>query len=66
MIALLDLEQVQLDIKTTFPHGEEEEEIYMNQPYGYMAKVVRKENWVYKLRKLLYGLSNSKNIAHKK
>ena len=55
---LLDLEQVQLDVKTTFLNGHEKKEIHMNnKPDG--CKVVQKANWACKLRNSLYGLSNS-------
>ena len=43
----------QLDVKTTFLHGNLEEDIYMQQPQGY--EVEGKENLVYSLKKSLYG-----------
>ena len=43
-----------LNIKTTFLHGELEEEIYTQQPEGFEVK--GKENLVCRLRKSLYGL----------
>ena len=49
-----DLHIEQLDVKTTFLHGDLEEEIYMQQPEGYEVK--SKENLVCRLRKSLYGL----------
>ena len=42
LVAEYMLELAQLDIKTTFLHGDLEEEIYMTQPCGF--KVDRKEN----------------------
>ncbi len=44
-------------MKTTFLHGDLEEEIYMSQPDGF--KVAGKENWVCKLKRSLYGLKQS-------
>ena len=44
----------QLDVKTTFLHGDLEEEIYMHQPQVYEVK--GKENFVCRLKKSLYGL----------
>ena len=44
----------QLDVQTTFLHGDLEEDIYMQQPQGYEVK--GKENLVYRLKKSLYGL----------
>ena len=49
-----DLHLEQLDVKTTFLHGDLEEDIYMQQPHGYEVK--GKENLVFKLKKSLYGL----------
>ena len=48
------LEFAQLDVKTTFLHGNLEEEIYIIQPCGF--KVARKENRVCRLSKSLYIL----------
>lgn len=49
-----DLELEQLDVKTVFLHGVIEEEIFMEQPEGYVVK--GKEDYVCKLDKALYGL----------
>ena len=47
----------QLDVKTTFLHGDFVEEIYIQQPQGYEVK--GKEKLVCKLRKSVYGLKQS-------
>ena len=36
--AVFDFEVEQMDVKTTFLHGDLEEEIYMKQPKGFMVK----------------------------
>ena len=57
VVALEDLRLEQLDVKTTFIHGDLEEEIYMQQPQGYEVK--GKDNLVYRLKKSLYGLKQA-------
>ena len=36
LVALLDLELEKLDVKTTLLHGDLDEEIYMEQPEGFV------------------------------
>ncbi|KAE8687328.1 Peroxidase 44 [Hibiscus syriacus] len=45
LVAQLDLELVQMDVKTAFLHGDLDEEIYMTQPDGF--KVADKEEMKY-------------------
>ena len=52
--AAFDFEVEQMDVKTTFLHGDLEEEIYMKQPEGFAVK--GKKELVCKLKKSLYGL----------
>jgi hypothetical protein len=54
IVAMQDFELEQLDVKTIFLYGELKEEIYIDQPQGFM--VPGKENFVCKLKKFLYGL----------
>eukprot|EP00253_Pinus_taeda_P014751 PITA_14751 len=49
-----------MDVKTTFLHGDLEEEIYMKQHEGFAAK--DKKKLVYKLKKSLYGLKQSPSV----
>ena len=57
MVASMNLEIEQLDVKITFLHGELEEEIYMQQSEGFEVK--GKENLVCRLRKSLCSLKQS-------
>ena len=52
-----NLEIHQMDVKTAFLNGILEEEIYINQPEGYVVK--GEENKVCKLNKSLYGLKQA-------
>ena len=59
-----DLEVEQMDVKTTFLHGDLEEEIYMKQLNGF--HVEGKENYVCRLRKSLHGLKHAMRQWYKK
>ena len=52
-----DLELEQLDVKTAFLHGDIDEEIYMEQPEGFLVK--NKEDYVCHLKKSMYGLKQA-------
>jgi len=58
------LELEQLDIKTAFLHGELEEQIYMQQPEGFI--VPGKEDYVCHLKRSLYGLKQSPRQWYKR
>ncbi|KAL0363825.1 UNVERIFIED_CONTAM: Retrovirus-related Pol polyprotein from transposon TNT 1-94 [Sesamum angustifolium] len=47
----------QLDVKSAFLHGELVEDVFVEQPCGYIQK--GKEEKVYKLKKALYGLKQA-------
>ena len=47
----------QLDIKNAFLHGDLQDEVYMEQPLGFVAQ--REIGKVYRLRKSLYGMKQS-------
>jgi len=54
LAAIHDLDIIQFDITSAYLHGTLKEEVYMEQPEGYVAP--GKEDWVWRLRKGLYGL----------
>src|SRR5258707_1575654 len=55
--ALEDWEIQALDVKTAFLYGELDEELYMEQPEGFIIK--GQETKVYRLKKALYGLKQA-------
>ncbi|KAJ9561442.1 hypothetical protein OSB04_006602 [Centaurea solstitialis] len=62
--AIRNLQIHQMDVKTGFLNGELDEEIYMEQPEGFVVK--GKENKVCKLVKSLYGLKQAQKQWHQK
>ena len=57
LVAKEDMDLVQLDVKTNFFHGDLHDEIYMQQPEGFVEK--GKEKLICKLKKSLYGLKQA-------
>jgi hypothetical protein len=47
----------QMDVKNVFLHGDLQEEVYMEQPLGYVDQTC--PNLVYRLKKALYGLKQA-------
>lgn len=62
--AIYNLEIHQMDVKTAFLNGDLEEEIYMEQPEGFI--VPGKEKKVCRLVKSLYGLKQAPKQWHQK
>ena len=59
-----DLEIEQMDMNTTFLHGDIEEEIYMKKPKCFTMK--GEEKLVYRIKKSLYGLKQSPRMWYQK
>ena len=53
-----------MDVKTSFLHGDLEEEIYMKQPEGFAVK--GKKELVCRLKKYMYGLKQSPRMWYQK
>ena len=57
LVAIMDMELEQLNVKTSFLHGRLEEDILMQRPEGF--KEEGKEKIVYRLKRSLCGLKQS-------
>jgi len=57
LASYLDLELFQMDVKTAFLNGNIKEEIYMDQPIGFLSK--GQEDKVCRLNRSIYGLKQS-------
>ncbi|KAL0311685.1 UNVERIFIED_CONTAM: Retrovirus-related Pol polyprotein from transposon TNT 1-94 [Sesamum calycinum] len=57
IVAHLDLELFQMDVKTAFLNGELDEEIYMDQPEGFQEMGLKHK--VCRLKRSIYGLKQS-------
>ncbi|KAL2230649.1 UNVERIFIED_CONTAM: Retrovirus-related Pol polyprotein from transposon TNT 1-94, partial [Sesamum indicum] len=64
LTAHYDWELKQVDVKTAFLHGDLDENIYMNQPFGFSD--MSKPDYVCLLKKSLYGLKQSPRQWNKK
>ena len=62
--AIFDLKIHQMDVKTAFLNGDLKEEIYMDQPEGFVE--LGQESKVCKLIKSLYGLKQAPKQWHEK
>ncbi|KAL7278120.1 hypothetical protein ACG7TL_008091 [Trametes sanguinea] len=63
LAALEDLELESVDISSAYLNGELKEEVYMKQPEGFEEK---SPDWVWRLRKSLYGLKQAGRCWHEK
>jgi len=61
--AIYDLEVHQMDVKTAFLNGKLDEELYMQQPEGFVQP--GSEHLVCRLQKTLYGLKQSPRVWYK-
>jgi len=57
LVAHLDFELFQMDVKTAFFNGNLEEDIYMDQAIGFVSK--GQEGKVYRLKRSIYCLKQS-------
>ena len=64
IVASEELYLEQLNVKTTFLHGDLDEEIYMHQPEGFSEE--GKKNMVCKLKNSLYGLKQAPRQWYRK
>jgi hypothetical protein len=64
VIVTFDFEVEHMDVKTTFLHGDLEEEIYMKHPKGFVVK--GKKELVCKMKNSMYGLKQSTQMWYQK
>jgi hypothetical protein len=64
LVALLDLELEKLDVKTTFLHGDLDEDVYMEQSQRFVH--VHNKRFVCKINNSLYSLRQSPMQIYKK
>lgn len=64
LAAIYDWEIGQMDVKNAFLNGELKEEIYMDQPKGFVAE--GKAGYVWRLLKSLYGLKQASRVWYQK
>ena len=60
LVAHLDLEMFQMDVKTAFLNENLKEEIYIDQPIGFISK--GQEDNVCRLKISIYGLKQSSRV----
>ncbi|MCO5594819.1 hypothetical protein L7F22_048853 [Adiantum nelumboides] len=56
LVAIEDKELVQMDLEIAFLHKDLDEDVYMQQPEGFIQEDARREELVCRLKKALYGL----------
>ena len=59
-VAAMDMDMIQLDVKTAFLYGHIDEEIYIEQPNGFT--IPGRENEVCRLNKCIYGLKQASRV----
>ena len=63
LVAMCNLDVIQFNITSAYLHGMLKEEIYMEQPEGYVTP--GKDDWVWHLKKGLYGLVQARRTWNK-